>query len=96
MRDRIPCSIEVVINGSVTCRVFNINEGGLYIKTADVFTAGKMVTLSLPFRGDQLEISARIKYCNEGVGMGIMFIDLDDALKGKLKALIQDIKDAAG
>ena len=95
LRERIPCNISVLINDSLTCSAFDINEGGLYIKTPEVFTAGSVVKLSLPFRDDRLKVSARVKYCLEGVGIGLMFIDLDDTLKGKLKALIQEIKDSA-
>jgi hypothetical protein len=94
IRDRIPCNLDVFINDSLTCSAFDISEGGLYIKTGDVFAPGTVVKLSLPFRGDRLEVSARIKYCLEGVGIGLMFIDLDDMLKGRIKALLKDIKDS--
>jgi hypothetical protein len=94
MRERIPCHLDVFINNSLACTAFDISEGGLYIKTGDRFAPGSVVKLSLPFKDDRLEVSARIKYCLEGVGIGLMFIDLDDALKGKIKALLQVIKDS--
>lgn len=93
-RERIPCNLDIVVNGSLSCVAFDISEGGLYLKTSYGLTTGKVVKLSLPFKGEKLEISARIKYCLRGVGMGLMFIDMDDALKGKIKALVQDIKDS--
>lgn len=95
MRDRVSCNLNVFINDSLPCSAFDINEGGLYIKTGDIFVPGSVVKLSLPFKGDRLEVSARIKYCLEGVGIGVMFIDLNDILKGKIRALLQDIKDSA-
>jgi len=94
VRDRVLCNLNVIINDSLTCSAFDINEGGLYIKTGDIFALGSVVKLSLPFKGDRLEVSARIKYCLEGVGIGIMFIDLNDTLKGKIKVMLQDIKDS--
>lgn len=94
MRGRFPCDLDVAINDSLPCKAFDISEGGMYIKTSATFTTGNVVKLSLPFQGGRLEISARIKYCLEGVGMGLMFIDLNDTLKGKIKALVQDIKDS--
>ncbi len=91
-RERIPCNLDVIINHSLTCKAFDIDEGGIYIMTEYEFAPGSVLKLSLPFRGARLEISARIKYCLEGIGIGLMFIDLDDALKGKIKALLEDIK----
>jgi|OpeIllAssembly_1097287.scaffolds.fasta_scaffold75331_2 Tfp pilus assembly protein PilZ len=93
MQDRVPCNLTVSINNSLQCVAFDISEGGLYIKTKDIFALGSVVKLSLPFKGDRLEVSGRVKYCLEGVGIGIMFIDLDDTLKGKIKALLQGIKE---
>jgi len=90
-RERVPCKFDAVVNGSVTCVAFDISEGGVYLKTGNEFKTGSVVKLSLPFRGEKLEISARIKYCLNGVGIGLMFIDLDERVKGKIKALIQDI-----
>lgn len=90
-RKRVPCKLEVVINGSL-CMAFDISEGGVYLKTSAEFKTGSVVKLSLPFRGEKLEILARIKYCLHGVGVGLMFIDLDERVKGKIKALIQDIQ----
>ena len=93
MQDRVPCNLDVSINNSLQCVAFDISEGGLYIKTKDIFALGSVVKLSLPFKDDRLEVSGRVKYCLEGVGIGIMFIDLDDTLKGKIKALLQGIKE---
>lgn len=92
-RDRVPCKLNIFINDSLKCNAFDINEGGLYITTIDTFAAGSVVRISLPFKGDRLVVSGRIKYCHEGIGMGIMFIDLDDPLKGKIKELLQSIKE---
>lgn len=94
IQERIPCNIDFVINDSVVCKAFDISEGGLYVHTIHSFNPGSVVKVSLHFRNEKIEIKSRVKYCHEGVGMGLMFIDLDNILKTKIKELIKDIKNS--
>lgn len=90
--ERISFNTEIVINDSVVCKTLDISEGGLYVHTSHSFNPGDVIKVSLPFRNEKLEIKSRVKYCHEGVGIGLMFIDLDDTLKTKIKELIEEIK----
>lgn len=92
IQERTPLNIEIIINDSVVLKAFDISEGGLYVHTSYSFPAGYVAKVSLHFRNKKLEIKSRVKYCHEGVGIGLMFIDLDDTLKTKIKELIEDIK----
>ena len=90
--ERIPCNIVLKINDSILCNTFDLSEGGMYLLTAQPFKPGTVIKISLLFRHEILEIQAKVKYCHEGIGIGIAFIDLDDELKEKIQELLNDIK----
>lgn len=92
IKERITCIIDLTINDSIVCKAFDISEGGMYVLTDHFFNPGSILKISFLFRNEKIEILAKVKYCHEGVGIGIMFIDLDDILKGKIKELVKDIK----
>ena len=91
-QERIPCNVILKINNSILCNTFDISEGGMYVLTDQSFEPGTVIKISLYFRQEILEIQSKVKYCHEGVGIGIMFIDLNDKMKDKIKELINDIK----
>jgi len=90
--ERIPCNVVLKINDSILCNTFDISAGGMYVLTDQPFKPGTVIKITLLFRHEILEIQSKVKYCHEGVGMGIMFIDLNDTIKDKIKELINDIK----
>lgn len=91
VQDRLPCNVEVLLDDTTVCSAFDISEGGIYVRTSKAFAAGSTMKISLYFRGEIMDIKARVKYCHEGVGLGLMFIDLDNALKMKIRDFIKDI-----
>ena len=88
---RHPCDMEVVVDGVCRCSTFDISEGGVYVSTDHVFRDGSIVAVTFPFRGGTLDVKARVQHCFEGIGVGLMFVDLDAALKKKIKALVRDV-----
>lgn len=92
MQERIPCNIDIVINDSIVCKASDISEGGMYVLTDQCFNTGSVVKLSLLFNDEKIKIKSKVKYCHEGVGMGLMFIDLDDITKAKIRELFKNIK----
>ncbi|OGW37327.1 MAG: hypothetical protein A2Y97_05300 [Nitrospirae bacterium RBG_13_39_12] len=91
LKDRVPCDIDCVINESVVCKAVDISEGGMYVLSNHFFTQGSIITVSVHFKDKKIDIHAKIKHCNEGVGIGLMFIDLDDTIKAKIRELLKDI-----
>jgi Tfp pilus assembly protein PilZ len=91
-QERIPCNITLMINDSLYCKAFDISEGGMYVLTDQSFKPRTVIKISLLFGNKKIEIQSKVKYCHEGVGIGIMFIDLDSKLKDKIKELVNNIK----
>jgi hypothetical protein len=91
-QERISCNIALVINDSIVCQAFDISEGGMYVLTDQSFKPGTVLKISLLFSKKTIEIQSKVKYCHEGVGIGITFIDLDDKLKDKIRELLNNFK----
>ena len=91
-QERLPCNITVMINDSLACEAFDIGEGGMYMLTDQPFKLGTILKISLFYGDEKIEIQSKVKYCHKGVGIGIMFIDLDNELKDKIKGFINNIK----
>jgi len=90
-KERIPYNKEIVVNDTILVRAIDISKGGVYIHTSHSFEPGSVVEVSLPFRDKMLKIMARVKHAQTGVGMGLMFIDLDDMKIAQIQELIDDI-----
>ena len=93
---RISCTMPVIINNMLTCTAFDLSEGGLYINTSEGMFQGRVVTVSIESGAESLELKARVKHVLEGVGSGLMFIDLDNILKNKIRKIVAEVEKAAG
>jgi len=91
-QERIPCNLTLMINDSLVCEAFDISEGGTYVLTDQSFKPGTVIKISLLYGKEKIEIQSKVKYCHEGIGIGIMFIDLDNALKDKIRKFVNNIK----
>jgi hypothetical protein len=91
-KERIPYNREVVINDMIRVRPSDISEGGLYIQNKVPLAEGDIIEVSLPFKDGRLRLKAKVKHRYAEAGAGLMFIDLDEIKKTKLKELIEDLK----
>jgi len=81
----------MLIDGTKSCTCTDISEGGLFVSAIQYFEKGDTIEVSFPFKGEKITVKAEVKYCQPGIGMGIMFIDLNDQQKAKIRALVEDI-----
>lgn len=91
-QDRICCSAEVLINDSFVCRALDISEGGMYLLSDRVFVPGSVIKVTLDTGKEKIELKARVKHVAEGLGLGLMFIDLNDLLKKKIREFVQETR----
>jgi hypothetical protein len=92
VQERFTCFLDVLINGTLSCKAFDISEGGIYLRTDHLLKTGDVVNLRLTSGRSALELKARVKHVVEGFGMGLMFIDLDTVLKSKIMLFLEEIK----
>ncbi len=92
MTDRYPYNEEILINGKIPVEPVDIGLGGLYVLSDRSFILGGEFTISLPLKRERFEVRVRIQHKQEGVGVGLLFIDLTDAVKSKIYELIFEVK----
>jgi len=83
-----------MIDGAKLCSSMDISEGGLYISTMQYFEENSIIDITIPLKEAELTVKAQVKYSHPGMGMGIMFIDLNDEQRAKIKKLIEGITEA--
>ena len=88
---RVSFREDVVIDGSKLCTSSDISEGGMYVSAISSFEEDNTIDVTIPYKGQNITVKARVQYCQPGIGMGIMFLDLDEAQKSRIKELIEGI-----
>lgn len=92
---RLPCSLPVEIDGVHACAAFDVSEGGLYVNCTKGMQQGAVVTISMGSGEEAVTAKARVKHIQEGIGAGLMFIDLDQALKNRIIKLVASLQGGA-
>lgn len=93
---RVPFDIMVTVNESTILNSSDISEGGIFLIADEMLEIGSLVTLDLTIVDEKLKIDAVVRYITEGVGMGLMFLELPDDLRLKLRSLIESIAESEG
>lgn len=91
-QERFACFLDVLIDNVQSCKAYDMSEGGVYVRTDNVLRPGSVVNIRLSSGSSELELKARVKHGVEGIGMGLMFIDLDTALKSRVRTFLEEIK----
>ena len=72
------------------CTCMDISESGIYV-AAQYLASGDFVDVTFPFKGRNITIKGQVQNCENGVGVGINFIDLNDDDRAIIKQLIHSI-----
>jgi hypothetical protein len=91
-RSRKPFIEDIVIDGCTRfCTSTEISEGGLFVSALQYFEEGNVVEVSIPLREGKITVKAQVKYFQPGIGAGLIFIDLNDEQRAKIKELVESI-----
>ena len=82
---------DILIDGTRMCTSMDISEIGLYISAMQSYENNSVIDITIPFKGGKLTVKARVRHCQPGIGMGVMFVDLNAEQKIKIKELIESI-----
>jgi Tfp pilus assembly protein PilZ len=91
---RFPFRKDIMIDGAKLCSSMDISEGGLYISAMQYFEENSIIYITISLKDEELTVKAQVRYCQQGMGVGIMFIDLNDEQRAKIKKLIEGITEA--
>jgi CheY-like chemotaxis protein/Tfp pilus assembly protein PilZ len=89
--ERFPFREDILIDGTRMHTSMDISEGGLYISTIQTYGENDLINITLPFKGESLTVKAQVRYCQPGIGMGVMFIELNAEQRTKIRKLIESI-----
>ena len=89
--ERFPFREDILIDGTRVSASVDISEGGLYISSIQSCEQNTVIGVTIPFKGEKLTFKAQVRYCQPGIGMGVMFIDLNAEQRGKIKEVIESI-----
>jgi predicted Zn finger-like uncharacterized protein len=90
--ERYPFREEILIDGTKRCTCSDISEFGLYVSTIQSFEEKGIIDVTIPVKGKDLTVKARVQYHQPGIGMGIMFVDLTEGQKAIIEEIIEKIK----
>lgn len=88
---RFPFREDILIYGAKQCTCNDISEGGMFISAMHFFDEGEMINVTIPIGEERITVKGQIKYCQHGIGIGVMFQDLNDELKLKIKTLLDHV-----
>jgi len=89
--ERFPFREDILIDGTRMHTSMDISEGGLYISTIQSYGENDLIHITIPFQGENLTVKAQVRYCQPGIGMGVLFIDLNAEQRDKIRKLIESI-----
>jgi CheY-like chemotaxis protein len=92
---RVPFTEDILING-VLVRAIDISEGGMYVHTGRSIPPGKVFKVTIPLKNDNFDVKAKVQHSQDGIGMGLKFLVLDDEKKDKIASLINSIQAESG
>jgi hypothetical protein len=71
----------------------DVSVGGMFVTAKDPFPADSEVALSFRLRAGDPPISSRgkVMYSVQGMGMGIMFVDLSEATREALQKFVDEV-----
>jgi predicted Zn finger-like uncharacterized protein len=90
--ERYPFREEILIDGTKRCTCTDISDFGLYVSTIQSFEEKGVIDVTIPVKGNNLTVKARVQYHQPGIGIGIMFVDLTDEQSAIIKDIIEQIK----
>jgi CheY-like chemotaxis protein len=89
-RKRIPFDKEITLAYMMERKVkaIDLSQGGLYVHTEYTLKTGTMVEIFLPLKNREIKIKAKVMHEQQGVGMGLKFMEIDETQRAQLEELV--------
>ena len=88
---------KVLVNNQIMVEALDISPKGLFLHTGRSFEDGAIVEVGIPTRPGNfdLKVQATVRHNHRGIGMGLMFVDLDANTVMQLEKLVIELDEAA-
>ena len=91
-KDRVPQQGPVLITRAQRAEMLDISEDGMYIYTNTPFISGEIIQLCFPLEGEPIELTAKVRHVQKGIGIGVQFVDMSDISRQRIKDYIETKK----
>jgi predicted Zn finger-like uncharacterized protein len=90
---RVKFKKKVLVDNQIMVEALDISENGLFLHTGRSFDMDTIVEVAIPTAPGNfdLRVQARVMHNHRGIGMGLMFVDVDDTQRVKLQKLISSL-----
>jgi CheY-like chemotaxis protein len=75
-KQRVMLEKEIIINNIIKGHILDISEGGMYVHTQAEFIPKSVLDLKFSLCDKQVTVKGAVQHVEEGVGIGIKFINL--------------------
>ena len=77
----IEARLEGIDVGRSNVRIADLSEGGAFVDARTVLPAGTIARLHFAIGSTEVSVLVEVRYSMAGFGMGVRFIDVDDATR---------------
>jgi hypothetical protein len=84
---------KVLINGAIGAEMLDLSTEGMYIYTNADFIPESIINLSFSLGAKRLNIYAKVRHMEPGIGIGVKFIDIDKDAAETIKNYIDKIRE---
>ncbi len=74
-----------------SCTSNDISEDGIFVSGIRYFDENDVVEITIPLGEQKITVRGQVKNCQPGIGAGLVFIDLQDDQRAKIRELIESI-----
>lgn len=79
---------EILLEGTYAGTSTNISERGIFVFSLEPYDEDAVIDIVIPLQKEKLTVRARVRHCQPGIGMGLLFVDLNDEQRAKIKELV--------
>jgi hypothetical protein len=90
---RVPFIKDATVDGLGSRRISDLSAGGIYLETPVSVPVGTDVDIQFKFKdtdAQEVQLKARVIYIHEGVGMGMIFVNLPPEIADKIKKIVDE------
>jgi len=90
---RVKFNKKVLIDNKIMAKSLDLSENGIYVHTGRSFKKGSIVEVAIPtaYGNFDLKIQAKVIHNHRAIGMGLMFVNVDDIQRAKLQKLLNSL-----
>jgi len=90
---RVKFNKKVLVDSQIMVEALDISENGLFLHTGRSFEMGSILDVAIPTAPGNfdLKMKAMVQHNHRGIGMGLMFVDINDSQKTELQKLINSL-----